>query len=709
MAAVAIDTTRNNFNDGQKVEQLPVINRVDYIEHVLKEVVDYINGMGADIEFTVIDSGKKTKLFRTTQQKTETRNSPPIPRQLSAKDEKLVQRRASTVGKASAEIHHRRQLSKTEFSSESSSFHHTPLIETPTHRNNEATLPSPTALSRHSHRHHHVGRPLSQNFSLRPVPEPASTSITRSTSALAISSRVSKSGPTQHAGGSVKAVTKERHPSVKSLPAMMDMMEKEHISKEQLQKHRDFLTDLLNDKEKCKSLEDFAQGMGTGKHTLIVAWRILRSYENFMNAKATQPVLKAHAESMWNAVAEVVVLPEEIHRYIDSKLLSGDFDNKVFELPKHYIETVIALFILPKYAEEKNISLGDYINRKSRNELRKDKSLRMITPKVRAKKTKEKKKPIKLPTTQSKEKKERIQRYNKNIDRQVEAIHTYVCQIKDALGKFDSFVDQAQSWADKCTDEEQLRQCDKALNVSQTEIERTFARIQDKFDKMKALYPFATPSEQSVRSAEPLSVRDSNSHNNNTAGPTEKVVIQRKSSIVAERLWAELCKEEEKENQFLPAIKFSDNLTQEIKVNSKAKTPVNEVLKPKPGKLNRTYSSAQLLVQPLICYDSDFVTQSLVEEPEDAAASTLESHQVTPHFFSDGEESSMDDIDQILNQKIEEMDDDAFDTLLEDIVITSPRVEGERETKSVEFLQNWFERLKLQYGEALGIDDDEIF
>jgi len=139
-----------------------------------------------------------------------------------------------------------------------------------------------------------------------------------------------------------------------------------------------------------------------------------------------------------------------------------------------------------------------------------------------------------------------------------------VCQIKDALGKFDSFVDQAQSWADKCTDEEQLSKCDKALNVSQTEIERTFARIQDKFDKMKALYPFSTPNEHSVRSSEPFSVRD----NNSLTVPTEqKVVIQRKSSIVAERLWAELCKEEEKEN--LPAIKFSDNLTQEIQVKSK--------------------------------------------------------------------------------------------------------------------------------------------
>jgi len=150
-------------------------------------------------------------------------------------------------------------------------------------------------------------------------------------------------------------------------------------------------------------LEEFAQAMGTGKHTLIVAWRILRSYENFMNAKATQPVLKAHAESMWNAVTEVVVLPEEIHQYIDSKLLSGDFDNKVFELPKHYIETVIALFILPKYAAEKNISL----DRKPRTELKKDKSLK-IAPKVRPKKLKEKEKKkslLKVPTTQANQKK----------------------------------------------------------------------------------------------------------------------------------------------------------------------------------------------------------------------------------------------------------------------------------------------------------------
>jgi len=46
------------------------------------------------------------------------------------------------------------------------------------------------------------------------------------------------------------------------------------------------------------------------------------------------------------------------------------------------------------------------------------------------------------------------------------------------------------------------------------------------------------------------------------------------------------------------------------------------------------------------------------------------------------------------------MDDSAFDSLLEDIVITSPQPDGEYR-QPVEYLQTWLEKLKMEYGDLL--------
>jgi len=520
----------------------------------------------------------------------------------------------------------------------------------------------------------------------------------------------------------------------KTFTSLAALMEKENISREQLQIYRTILIEYLKEKEKCKSLEEFASQMGTGKHTLILAWKMLKSYESFLATKTTHQVMKAQAESMWNSVIEAVVLPQEIYQHIEMKIASDEVDNKLFELPCHYIETAIALFILPKFITAKNIPIEDYLNRKN---LKKDKSAKLISPRVSSKKEKTKESTKKRGLTKIQSvtaggKDSRLQAFSQNnkdkenkkspkynirtVDRQLEGIHTYVCQIKDTLGRFDSFVDQAQSWFEKTNDEEQLKQCDKALTVTHNELEKKCIRIQDKFEKLKSLYPFTyydsdkltitkvyadPPSESafgtnsSSNSPSPLPSNSasncnsgsnsiSNSNSNNVIAPKSRISegrktgLHRQSSLVAEKLWAELCKEEE--GEFFPPLKFSERPLGHKIVNGVDITQINLV------------AEKQKLKKELTLYSPPHSESSLIEDADEDKENRI---------LSDDEGSNEDN--DAVHKKLEEMDDSAFDSLLEDIVITNGRggQNGEAVTQPVQFLQNWLDKIKIQYGDIL--------
>jgi len=159
---------------------------------------------------------------------------------------------------------------------------------------------------------------------------------------------------------------------------ILQTMQKHNISKEQLQVYRELLTETLNNADKAKILIDYARTVGQGELTLIVAWQTLTQFTDVvLKSKAPIHMLKTSAESMWEAVCQAVVIPTEICQILQTKIGSGTLDANIFELPRHYIETLMALLIVPSYAAKFNIPLQKY-----RVETKKDKSFKKLAPRV---------------------------------------------------------------------------------------------------------------------------------------------------------------------------------------------------------------------------------------------------------------------------------------------------------------------------------------
>jgi hypothetical protein len=389
----------------------------------------------------------------------------------------------------------------------------------------------------------------------------------------------------------------------------------------------------------------------------------------------------------------------------------------------------MALFILPKYCAEKNIVIDEY-KKPPRAELKKDKSLKITAPKVRSKKPKDKKKGFtkvrdRSDSSAQKEKKERVQKHQQHIDKQLESIHTYVCQIKAALGQFDAFVDQTQPWAEKCNDEEQLRQCDKALTSTTGEIERMFARMQERFEKMKTLYPFLTQTTEPQKPPEP------------TAPPVEekppppRTKLQRKSSVVADRIWAELGREENQDKKFIPGMKIpeeSEEPETAAHAGKKSKIPagvedsiplsVREELKqrtlrqaaaakapPPPPIKNTPVVGNEPTLEELIAGEDETDILNELDQINPKPTINYEDDSSGEHLLDESDYLSIDYENAMLNQRLEEVDDGVFENLLDDLVITSPRDE---EGQPIEYLQSTLERLKAQYADLLGPDSDFI-
>jgi len=100
----------------------------------------------------------------------------------------------------------------------------------------------------------------------------------------------------------------------------------------------------------------------------------------------------------------------------------------------------------------------------------------------------------------------------------------------------------------------------------------------------------------------------------------------------------------------------------------------------------------QKLKKELTLYSPPHSESSLIEDADEDKENRI---------LSDDEGSNEDN--DAVHKKLEEMDDSAFDSLLEDIVITNGRggQNGEAVTQPVQFLQNWLDKIKIQYGDIL--------
>jgi len=161
-----------------------------------------------------------------------------------------------------------------------------------------------------------------------------------------------------------------------------------------------------------------------------------------------------------------------------------------------------------------------------------------------------------------------------------------------------------------------------------------------------------------------------------------KTGLHRQSSLVAEKLWAELCKEEE--GEFFPPLKFSERPLGHKIVNGVNITQLNEA------------TEKQKLKHELTLYSPPHSESSLIEDADD---------EDKENRILSEEDLSIEENDA--HKKLEEMDDSAFDSLLEDIVITNGRggQNGEAVTQPVQFLQDWLEKIKMQYGDILNSEN----
>jgi len=104
----------------------------------------------------------------------------------------------------------------------------------------------------------------------------------------------------------------------------------------------------------------------------------------------------------------------------------------------------------------------------------------------------------------------------KKVKKQFQVACSRIADIKAALTEFENYLEETKNWAVSGADHEQLKQCEKALPDCNINIYRLMTRANEKFTKVKVLFPSYKTDEKQYRK------------------------IQRKSSVVADKLWVEL-------------------------------------------------------------------------------------------------------------------------------------------------------------------------
>jgi len=261
-----------------------------------------------------------------------------------------------------------------------------------------------------------------------------------------------------------------------------------------------------------------------------------------------------------------------------------------------------------------------------------------------------------------------------------------VAQLLSSLASFEEFLEQSQIYAITQADDEQLKQCEKALPECNGYLSRLATRLNDKFTKVKTLFPVIPKDEITTRRP--------------VLSPEEEKAnrLKRKSSVVADRLWEELCSEkvEKPSPRSLSHRKTARGLTPHPEAVESVNPDVTNT--PVIPETNELVHEAGLSIEEILAQGNEEEIARLMDDLEAETSNKL-------GLYND--EESSDDIvgDDETDVKLETMGDISFDELLEGLVMTT----NEDNVSGVEFLMSKLAALRSQYTAVLGSDADQIF
>eukprot|EP01124_Arcella_intermedia_P016597 TRINITY_DN23207_c0_g1_i1.p1 TRINITY_DN23207_c0_g1~~TRINITY_DN23207_c0_g1_i1.p1 ORF type:complete len:782 (+),score=208.35 TRINITY_DN23207_c0_g1_i1:65-2410(+) len=520
------------------------------------------------------------------------------------------------------------------------------------------------------------------------------------------------------------------------------MNSNEEPSKEQLAFYKNLLHELFSDKEKLKSFVEYGRSLGSPQLTLIISWQTLSSFKVMLTNKPLEQV-RGVVQTSWQSLTQAVIFPAEIQSTIQAKIDSGVFDDKLFDDAISYAESVIVLAILPEYCLKYGISVPE--KKKDKLQELKKERMKMLNPRGSSKvKKKDLKKKVsngrqaeKSNPLKDKLKAEQLKR----VDQQFQLARGRLTQLKSTINSFETFLQQTQEWYKINADEEQLRNCEKVLPQCNVAIYRINAKSKEKLDKLQSLLPTDGSDQQQSQPGTPTVLHKATSEASHNAR-----LMQRQSSVVADRIWAELRRsnvEKEEESTFKittaraattptkphPLINSAKgsrssltnlNQSKDVPISERANPRVRIAIGNKDNKLGNDRSMSPTPPPPLaqeaniepsleeLLAEGDAEEIGRILDEIDRARGGLNS-QNFEDSFSDvdnptgengegplNETSTNEDEDKLL----EEMDDFTFQEILEGLV-TSPR--GEQSNSSaLENLESKLGDLKSLYSDILG-------
>jgi len=463
-------------------------------------------------------------------------------------------------------------------------------------------------------------------------------------------------------------------------PGLMLAMQKQNVSKEQLQRLRDLLTETLTFPDKLKQFLEYARSLGSVEYTLILAWQTLQSFEELVKSKADNNLIKTSAESMWESISQAVIVPTELYETLQTKISSGAIDANIFELPKHYIETVMALLIVPSYATKYGLSAPKHTQGK------KERHLKKITPRVsRLKKTNSRKKS--QTNTVEKRSSKRLgnnQVQNQKITQLYKTAQTKLGDFKNAITTFEKFLEQTNMWVNELADEEQLKSCEKILTECNTYIDRLSARTNDKFSKVKTSFPEIKLDQ------------------------LPKPALHRQSSVLADKLWEELCLDAELQS-YPEFVVNNNNKKPRAKSVSLGKPLMKNTTLADINETNNEDKTPELsrvpsAIEKLLAFDEN--ENDINDEHSVTRTSSLPEDD--DHDENRGSSFDIPEIelegDFPENWNLESMSDMSFTKILQSLV-TCPRG-SDSSVLTVDFLESNLETLKKKVSESLSNDDN---
>jgi len=241
--------------------------------------------------------------------------------------------------------------------------------------------------------------------------------------------------------------------------------------------------------------------------------------------------------------------------------------------------------------------------------------------------------------------------------------------MKAVITNFQNFLDQSNKLITENTDEEQIRIVEKAVTEYNAYIEKLTSKTIDKFTKYKLLFPDIKVEEKIA----------------------QKITLHRQSSVLADKLWEELCGEREVENphpEFVPPKKLrakSVGNTGLHMIKSANVPPITEVNEK----------------------DDNTKPIDLAHETPPAIEKLLSSypHEDEPDDPSEGESNNIDSNTILIDTedfKIGSMNEMSFQEILQSLV-TCPRG-SDSSVLMVDHLENHLNSLRKQSGEGTDTD-----